>query len=63
MRVVLLGPPGAARERRAGGWRRRSAVPLISTGEILREAVAEGTPLGLSAQADVTPGGWCRTRW
>jgi adenylate kinase len=50
VRVVLLGPPGVGKgtqgRRLAGdrGW------PLISTGELLRDAVARRTPLGLEAQ-------------
>lgn len=50
MRVVLLGPPGAGK----GTQGRRLAFdrgwPLISTGEVLREAVAKGTPIGREAQ-------------
>ena len=49
MRIVLLGPPGVGK----GTQGRRLAVDhgwaLISTGEMLRDAVARGTPLGLEA--------------
>ena len=50
MRVVLLGPPGVGKgtQGRRLAWDRRWA--LISTGELLREAVSRGTPLGLEAQ-------------
>ena len=56
MRVVLLGPPGVGKgtqgRRLAGekGW------ALISTGEMLREAVAKGTPLGREANRRMTAG-------
>ena len=56
MRVVLLGPPGVGK----GTQGRRLAVvrgwALISTGEILREAMARRTPLGLEAQRRVDRG-------
>ena len=49
-RVVFLGAPGAGKgtqaRRLAGGW----AVPQVATGDMLREAVAEGTPLGREAK-------------
>jgi adenylate kinase len=50
MRVVLLGPPGVGKGTQgrllaaAFGW------PLVSTGEILRDAATRGTPLGLEAR-------------
>lgn len=50
MRVVLLGPPGVGKgtQGRRLAWGRGWA--LISTGEVLREAVAQRTPLGIEAQ-------------
>jgi adenylate kinase len=45
-RVVLLGPPGAGKGTQAQVLSRRLAVPAISTGEMLREAVADGSELG-----------------
>ena len=50
MRVVLLGPPGVGKgtQGRRLAWGHGWA--LISTGEMLREAVARGTPLGSTAQ-------------
>ena len=50
MRVVLLGPPGVGKGtqgRRLAGER---GLPLIATGEILREAIARSTPLGRDVQ-------------
>src|SRR5690349_8519916 len=50
MRLVFLGPPGAGKGTQAkalaGEWR----VPQVATGEILREAVKAGTPLGQKAK-------------
>ena len=50
MRVVLLGPPGAGKGTQARRLAARWSVPQISTGDMLREAVAKGTPLGLEAR-------------
>jgi adenylate kinase len=51
MRVVFLGPPGSGKGTQAGLLAERLGVPAISTGEILRSAVREGTPLGRQARA------------
>jgi adenylate kinase len=50
MRVVFLGPPGAGKGTQARSLAREAGVPQISTGDILREAVAAGTPLGQQAK-------------
>lgn len=49
--IVMLGPPGAGKGTQATRLSERLGVPHISTGDILREAVAEGTELGQQAQA------------
>lgn len=46
MRVILLGPPGAGKGTQAKLIEERAKVPHISTGDILRRAVAAETPLG-----------------
>jgi len=51
MRVVFLGPPGSGKGTQAKLLAERLGVPAISTGEILRTAVREKTPLGQKAQA------------
>ncbi len=51
MLIVLLGPPGAGKGTQADLLAARLGVPKISTGDVLRSAVREGTPMGLAAKA------------
>jgi len=51
MRIVLLGAPGAGKGTQAKMLIERYRIPQISTGDILRKAVADGTPLGKEAKA------------
>lgn len=51
MRLVLLGPPGAGKGTQAQRLVERYEIPQISTGDILREHVQEGTSLGIQARA------------
>ncbi len=51
MRLVLLGPPGAGKGTQAKVLSDRYAIPHISTGDILREAVKNGTQVGKQAKA------------
>ena len=46
MRLVLLGPPGAGKGTQATKMAKRFAIPQLSTGDMLREAVASGSALG-----------------
>jgi adenylate kinase len=46
VRLIFLGPPGAGKGTQARELAREWGVPQIATGEMLREAVAAGTPLG-----------------
>jgi adenylate kinase len=50
VRVVLVGPPGAGKGTQAQFLASAFAVPKISTGDIFRANVSEGTPLGLEAK-------------
>ena len=56
MRIVFLGPPGSGKGTQAAQLAKRLGVPAISTGEILREAVRQKTPLGRKAQAIMESG-------
>ena len=50
MRLVLLGAPGSGKGTQAQRLQARCGVPQVSTGDLLREAVAAGTPLGRAAK-------------
>lgn len=56
MRIVLLGAPGSGKGTQAQRLIERLGIPQISTGDLLRSAVARGTPLGLRAKAIMDAG-------
>ena len=56
MRLILLGAPGAGKGTQAEILSRLLNVPTISTGNILRAAMKNGTPVGLQAKAYVESG-------
>ena len=50
MRIVLVGPPGAGKGTQAQFIATQLAIPKISTGDIFRSNVTQGTPLGRQAK-------------
>ena len=50
MRVILLGPPGAGKGTQAASIAVEAAIPHISTGDMFRAALKQGTTLGLEAK-------------
>ena len=56
MRLILLGPPGSGKGTHGKRLSEALQAPLIATGDILRQAIAEGTRLGTAAQEDVKAG-------
>jgi adenylate kinase len=56
MRLVLLGAPGAGKGTQAKKLIDKYVIPQISTGDILRKAVADGTPLGKEAKSVMDKG-------
>ena len=50
MRIILLGPPGAGKGTQARRLSERYGLPVIATGDIFREQIAQETPLGLQAK-------------
>ncbi len=55
--LIFLGAPGAGKGTQAREVARHFAIPQVSTGDILREAVKKQTPLGLAAKAKMEAGG------
>ena len=56
MRIILLGAPGAGKGTQAEILSRELSIPTISTGNILRAAIREGTAVGLKAKALIDAG-------
>jgi adenylate kinase len=56
LRVIFLGPPGAGKGTQAQSLAKEWGVPHVATGDMLREAVAAKTPLGLEAKRHMDAG-------
>ncbi len=56
MKLILLGAPGAGKGTQAEAISRQLGIPAISTGNIIREALQSGSPLGLAAKAYLESG-------
>ena len=56
MRMIFIGPPGAGKGTQAARLVKRHDIPHISTGDMFREAVREGTPMGQEAERYMNQG-------
>ena len=56
MRIVLVGPPGAGKGTQAHVLAKTLSIPHISTGDLFRANISQGTPLGLEAKAFMDAG-------
>lgn len=56
MRLLIMGPPGAGKGTQAKFIAERFGVPAISTGDIFRANVSQGTPLGIEAKSYMDKG-------
>jgi adenylate kinase len=56
MRLIIMGPPGAGKGTQAKFIAQRFSIPAVSTGDIFRANVTQGTPLGVEAQRFMSAG-------
>ena len=63
MNIILLGAPGAGKGTQAEKLAAHYGIPTISTGNIIREEVRNGTELGKQVQKYSESGQLVRTRW
>ena len=60
MKLILLGAPGAGKGTQAEVIREHLQIPAVSTGNIIREALRNGTEMGLKAKSYMDS--WCLMR-
>ncbi|GAA4348503.1 adenylate kinase [Angustibacter luteus] len=58
MRLVILGPPGAGKGTQAARLAAHYGIPAVSTGDIFRANISEGTPLGVQVKEILDSGGY-----
>jgi len=56
VRLIIMGPPGAGKGTQGELLARRLGIPRYSTGDILRQALRDGTPMGLEARRNMHSG-------
>ena len=56
MNIILLGPPGCGKGTQGAILSTRTGAPRVSTGDLLRAAVKDGTPLGMKAKSFMDQG-------
>jgi adenylate kinase len=56
MRIIFIGPPGAGKGTQSARLTARLAIPHISTGDMFRAALSQGTPMGLQAKSYMDQG-------
>ncbi|MFB6557121.1 adenylate kinase, partial [Streptomyces sp. NPDC056405] len=56
MRIVLVGPPGAGKGTQAAYLAKNLTIPHISTGDLFRANISQGTPLGVEAKSYMDAG-------
>jgi adenylate kinase len=56
MRIILIGAPGSGKGTQSQRLAKKYGVPQVSSGDLLRDAVARGTPLGIKARAAMDAG-------
>jgi adenylate kinase len=58
MRLVILGPPGAGKGTQAARLATHYGIPAVSTGDIFRANISQGTPLGVQVKEILDSGGY-----